>query len=1085
MRINQLKFKLRKFYVGDIKFNKIIPILFVFFILSANVKSQSTISGKVSTTSGEILAGVNVVLKGTARGTVTDNKGNYIINGRNNNDTLVFSHIGSLTQEIAVNRRTVINVQLAKDNKMLGDVVVVGYGTQEKVNLTGAVDQVGSEYFENRPVPNVSRALQGVIPNLNISFSDGKPTTSPTWNVRGLTSIGAGGSALVLIDGVWGDPANLNPDDIESVTVLKDAASAAIYGSRGSFGVVLITTKSPKKSKPQITYSGSYAINQKTVTPDLVTDGYTWAKSFNDSYSAWYDYNSVPSSIGSSGLPFSSSYLDSLKYRSEHPGTLPDVTINPSTGNYVYYGNTDWYKVLYNNNIPAMDHSLSVAGGDNKLDYRISGRYYDQAGMYNIRQDHYSRYNLRITGGVKVTPWLEVKSNSELSSYKYSDPFRNSNIWGLLNISGSGTPLAKVFNPDGTLTRTAANTIGVLFGESESQTKKLQTQTNLSFVANLLKKRWTLEGNFAYLNYLEELDYKNVPIPYSVKPGVISSLGSSLIGQTLNKQNYFTYNLFTTYRQDFGNHEIKVMVGGNMEISKYTKLGASRDELLVPGLSDLNLAVGDNQTIVGGGYEWATTGVFSRINYNYKEKYLLELNGRYDGTSKFPVTKQFGFFPSVSAGWRISEEPFMNATRGWLDNLKVRGSYGSLGNSNISPYVFIAQLKAAKSPVIIGGTQPAYISAPAALADKFTWETATTLDFGMDADLLKSRLNASFDWYQRKTTNMITAGPLLPVVFGAGVPRGNYADLITKGFEASLKWNGKIKTQSPVYYTVRLTLGDNVSHITKYNNPQGIITNDAYNFNTNYYVGQKVGDIWGYTTEGIFTSAEDIAKHADQSAVQVSSGNKVMPGDIKFKDLNGDGKINQGKNTLADHGDWSVIGNSSPRYTYGITTDFNWKNLSLSMFFQGVGKRDWYPSLGANYFWGQYSHWYSIIPKATLKNNWTEENPDPNAYWPRLRGPMVYGPRELQAQTRYLQNASYIRLKDITIGYSLPAKVIQKIHFQNVQVYFTGQNIWTYSPMFKVTRDIDPEVIEPGPGSYDGMTYPMLKSYTFGLKFTL
>lgn len=1085
MRENLLQSKLRKFYLRDIKCIKIIAIFFVLFILSNQVRSQSTITGKVSNNTGEILMGANVIVKGTSIGTITDNEGNYKITSTSGKNTIVFSITGYLSQEIPINERTVINVQLERDSKLLDDVVIVGYGTQKKANLTGAVDQVGSEYFENRPVPNVSRALQGVIPNLNISFSDGKPTTSPAWNVRGLTSIGAGGSALILIDGVWGDPANLNPDDIESVTVLKDAASAAIYGSRGSFGVVLITTKSSKRSKPQITYSGSYAFNKKTVTPDLVTDGYTWAKSFNESYSSWYDYNSVASSIGSSGLPFSTSYLDSLKYRSEHPGMLPDVTLNPTTGNYVYYGSTDWYKVLYNDNIPSMDHSLSVAGGDNKLNYRISGRYYDQAGMYNIRQDKYSRYNLRISGGVKVTPWLEVKSNTELSSYQYSDPFRGSNVWGLINISGSGSPLAKVFNPDGTLTQTAANTIGVLFGESESITKKLQTQTNISFVADVIKNRWTLEGNFAYLNYLEQLDYKNVPIPYSVKPNVISMLGSSLIGQTLNKQNYYTYNLFSTYRQKFGNHQIKLMVGGNIEISKYTKLGASRDELLVPGLSDLNLAVGQNQTIVGGGYEWATTGVFSRINYNYKEKYLLEVNGRYDGTSKFPTSKQFGFFPSVSAGWRISEESFMDATRGWLDNLKVRGSYGSLGNSNISPYVFIEQLKAARSPIIIGSTQPAYISAPVALADKFTWETATTLDFGIDVDLLSSRLSTSFDWYNRKTTDMITAGPLLPVVFGASVPRGNYADLETKGFEVSLKWNGKIKTPSPISYGVRLTLGDNVSYITKYNNPQGVVTADVNLFTTNYYVGQRVGDIWGLTTEGLFTSAEDIAKHADQSGVIVSSGNKIMPGDIKFKDLNGDGKINQGKNTLDDHGDWSVIGNSSPRYTYGITTDFSWKGLSLSMFFQGVGKRDWYPSLGANYFWGQYSHWYSIIPKSTMKNNWTEENPDPNAYWPRLRGPMVYGPRELQAQTRYLQNASYIRLKDLTIAYSLPTKVVQKIHFQNVQVYFTGQNIWTYSPMFKITRDIDPEVIEPGPGSYDGMTYPMLKSYTFGLKLTL
>lgn len=1062
---------------------KKLAMVLLLLTFSWNGWAQTLVRGTVKDKRGTPLPGVTITTVTGDKGTTTDAQGAFSLELAPT-AVLKASYIGYETQEIPLNGRSSLSIVLIQASSGLNEVVVVGYGEQKKVNLTGAVDQIGSAYLENKPVPNMSRALEGAIPNLNINFSDGRPTSNPSWNIRGLTSIGAGGEALVLIDGVVGDPSLLNPDDVQSITVLKDAASAAIYGSRGAFGVVLITTKSPQKGKPLLTYSGSYSMNQRTVTPDLVTDGYTWAKMFNDSYSSWYDYNATPSSIGASGLPFSGTYLDSLKYRSEHPGQLPDVTIDPVTGNYVYYGNTNWYKELYAKNMPAIDQSLSVSGGDEKVDYRISGRYFRQEGIYQIRSDPYNKYNLRVEGGVQVEPWLRIKGVMDFSSYKYSDPFNGSNIWGTLNVSGNGTPLAMMFNPDGTLTRTAAQGVGLLYTQAESTTKQSQIETHLSFVADLIKDKWTLNGDFAYQNSLLNLNSKTVPLNYSVKPDQVLQVGNSLLGETFYKGYYYAYNLYSGFTQDFGNSHFKFLLGANMEINQSFKVGVSRDNLLIPQLSDLNLAVGDNTTAVGGGSEWATVGMFSRINYNYKGKYLLEVNGRYDGSSKFPESKQFGLFPSVSAGWRVSEENFMDWSRGWLDNLKVRGSYGSLGNSQINPYVFLEQLRASKSPVIINGKQPAYISSPAALADRFTWETATTLDFGADMDLWNSRLSGSFDWYSRKTTNMITPGPVLPAVFGAAVPSGNYANLETKGFELSLKWNGEIHTSSAIRYSVRVTLANNVAHITKYNNPQGILTPDPYLFTMNYYQGEKVGDIWGYVTEGLFTSTDDIKNHADQSAVQVSSGNKVMPGDVKFKDLNGDGKINKGERTVSNHGDWKIIGNQSPQYMYGITGDVSWKGFSVSAFFQGVGKRDWYPSYGSMDFWGQYTVWYGIIPKSNLKNNWSLNGNKADSYWPRYRGPMPYGDRELQPQTKYLQNVAYIRLKSLSINYSLPKQITDKIHFNQVQLYLIGQNIWTYSPMFKITKDIDPEVIEPGP-SYDGNTYPMMKSFTFGIKLTL
>lgn len=1059
---------------------------FLFFVMCCPFwmasGQQKTITGLVKDAAGTSLPGVTVQVKGTAQGTVTNEEGAFRLTV-SSDAVLEISFVGYKSQEVAIHNRNNIQIVLRPSNSSLNELVVIGYGKQKKVDLTGAVDQVGSKYFENRPVPSVTRAIEGVIPNLNIDYSDGRPTSNPAWNVRGLTSIGAGGQALILIDGVAGDPANLNPNDIESVTVLKDAASAAIYGSRGAFGVILITTKTAdNNSKPQVTYSASYSINEMTTTPHLVTDGYLWAKMFSESYSSWYNYATIPSSIGSSGLSFSSTYLDSLKYRSEHPGQLSNVTINPSNGNYVYYGNTNWFKELYAQEIPSMQHSISVSGGSAVANYRISGRYYQQDGLYKIRSDKYARYNLRIEGGVKVNNWLKLNSNNVFSSYNYTDPFRGSNIWSTLNVFGYATPLAMMYNPDGTLTRTSANSIGTLFGESQSGYKENYMKYNISFVADILKNAWTMNGDFSYQNYFETLDYKFIPTDYSVKPGQTSEIGTSLLGKTINRQDYYTYNLYSNYQHNFGNHFIKVLVGGNMEISKYQKFGVSRDNLLIPNLSDLNLAIGQNTTITGGGNQWATIGFFSRINYNYKEKYLLEINGRYDGSSKFPLQHQFGFFPSVSAGWRLSEEKFMSGTRSWLDNLKLRASYGTLGNSQIAPYLFLEQLTPAKSPVIINGNYPSYVSAPAPLPSDFTWERATTLDFGMDISLLKERLSTSFDWYDRKTTDMITVGPVLPAVYGASAPLGNNADLSTKGFELSVTWNDQIKSKKPITYSVRFTLANNVAHILKFYNPQGIISPDPSSFVTNYYPGQRVGDIWGYTTEGLFTSEDDIKNHADQSAITVSSGNKVLPGDIKFKDLNHDGKIDKGKQTLADHGDWRVIGNSSPQYSFGITGDINWNNFSLSAFFQGIGKRDWYPAYQSTVFWGQYAVWYGSIPQSTLKNNWTLDGNKPNSYWPRYRGPMAYGERELQPQTRYLQNAAYIRLKDLTISYSLPKEIVNKIKLENIGFYLSGQNIWTYSPMFKITKDIDPESVEAG--SNTALGYPMLKTYTFGINVT-
>lgn len=1057
-------------------------IFLLLLFLSVQGFAQRRVSGSVKDQNGAALSGVNVVVKHGSAGAISDVNGHFEINAPAGSDTLIFTFVGYLPREVAVAGSNVFNVQLEKDVKAMNEVVVVGYGTQKKANLTGAVDQVTSKYFENRPVTDLSRAMEGVIPNLNINYTSGRPTSAPAWNVRGLTSIGAGGEALILIDGVSGDPRNVNPEDVASITVLKDAASASIYGSRGAFGVILITTKNPGRNKARIHFSSNYSFNSPNNKPDVVTDGYTWAKLYKETYGGWYDYSQTPSSIGSSGLPFSDSYLDSLKYRSEHPGQLPNITVNPVNGNYVYYGNTDWYNDLYKRSIASIENAISISGGSEKVDYMASGKIYKQEGIFNLRSDNYNRYDFRAKGGVQVTDWLKVNAGTTFSSFNYTNPFRF-NIWQALNVFGNGTPLAMMYNPDGSMTSTFANSAGALNGGNLVTSKQTFQQNNAGFAASFFKNSLNIKGDLSHWITNSSVDDKVTPISYSVKPGLISSTNTSSLAKSLAKNTYLTYNLYADYAKTIGKNYFKILIGDNYETVRYESLGISKDQLLIPDLNDFNLAVGQNMAISGGGYEWANNGAFARLNYSFDNKYLLEVNGRYDGSSKFPETQQFGFFPSVSAGWRISEESFLKDKAGWLTELKLRGSYGSLGNSQIGPYLYLEQLRASTSPVLIDGGRPSYIRNPAALADNFTWETATTLNGGLDFGLFQSRLRGSVDVYQRKTYDMVTAGPSLPAVFGSGVPRGNYADLVTKGFEVSMTWNDRINLKKPLSYNVRLTLADNVSTITKYNNPGDLIDYEPYTFVTNYYVGQRVGDIWGYTTEGLFTSADDILKHADQSAIQVSAGNKPLPGDIKFKDLNGDGKINKGKRTLDDHGDWSVIGNSRPRYTYGITTDFEWNNFNLTAFFQGVGKRDWY--FNTTEFWGQYNVWYSIIPKHTLENNWSLNGGDPNSYWPRYRAPLVYGDRELQPQTKYLQDVSYLRLKNISLGYSIPKRAIAKAGITNLQVYVAAQNIWTTSPLYKIAKGIDVETLDfEGGQRYNNNNYPNLKTVTVGVNLT-
>ncbi|SKB88405.1 SusC/RagA family TonB-linked outer membrane protein [Daejeonella lutea] len=1051
------------------------------------------ISGKVTDETGAPLPGTSVKIEGTTNGAQTGADGTYSLTAQPGTYTLIATFISyqqkRITGIVVSSGQTAINnITLLPESGVLNEVVVVGYGTQKKENLTGSVDQVSGKTLQNRPIPNLSQGLQGVLPNLNIRLGDGKPNQAPSFNVRGATSIGQGGNALVLIDGVEGDPSLLNPNDVESVTVLKDAASSSIYGARAVFGVVMIMTKKALGGRTSVNYSNNYASKSPVERPDFVTDGYTWARMFTEAF--LNGDGSFPQNANKT-QKWSPAYLAEFKKRAESGQPYNTVEVDPVTKEYVYYGSTDFYKELYNDHNGANEHNLSITGATDKLNFLVSGRYQKQGGLFRYNSDDYDAKNFRARGSIQVFPWLKIDNNADFSVVSYFNPLNvgeGGGIWR--NIADEGHPTSVMFNPDGTLAFSAVYTVGDFwYGKNGIDSKKQLFRNTTGFTTSFFGNKFRVNGDFTFRNNDFNREQKRVQVPYSAIQGITSYVGTTTNDLAYDNRNteYIANNLYAEYENKFRDaHSFKIMAGYNFEQSTYNRLAAQRNGIIYDGASDLNLALGQ-QIVTGGGYDrWAILGGFSRLNYAFKDRYLLEVNGRYDGSSKFPSDQRFGFFPSLSAGWRVSQEPFWKVSPKFISDLKIRASYGSLGNGNIDSYVFQENFGISQSGIILNGTRPQQTSRPSVLPNGLTWETSTTSNLGLDMALLSDRLTFSGDAYIRNTTDMFTVGLTAPAVFGATVPKGNYADLRTKGWELSMAWQDRIKGMSkPLGYNIRLSLADNTTKILKYNNPDKLL-ND-------YYEGQTVGEIWGYETEGFFIDQKDIDSHAKQGPqMRASPTNLWYPGDIKLKDLNNDGFINVGTDRVSNPGDRKIIGNRSPRYTYGINLGADWNNLYFTSFFQGVGKQDWYPSTEAEFFWGQYNRPYNNIPNFHLGNMWTPENT--NAYFPRTmsRAASNATNRTLGvAQTRYLQNVAYIRMKNIQVGYNLPQKWISKVKATSARVYFSGENLWTYSPLYKIASGIDVEntvasdqVFNPGGNSGDGYNYPMLKSISLGLNLS-
>lgn len=1052
--------------------------------VNENAQAPSVdVSGRVMNSAGEYLPGVTVQVKGGGAATKTDINGFFRLSVPDNS-ILEFTYVGYIKEEMAIAGRSSFDVVLKPVDAKMEEVVVVGYGTQKKINLTGAVDQVTPETLKNRPVSNISQALVGAVPNLNIRMLDGKPTQSPDFNIRGTTSIGQGGSALILIDGVEGDPRMLNPNDIESISILKDASSASIYGARAAFGVVLITTKSASRGKTSISYITNISVKAPTTVPDNITDSYPWAQGFSDAWSRWNDNGNTPTAVNKT-LPFSQAYLAEIKRRWEDP-SLPRIEVNPSTGQYEYYYSTDWYKELYKDRFYAQDHNLTLSGGNDKTTFYVSGRYNGQDGLFRYNSDKYNMYNLRAKGSVRLTEWLQMENNTEYSRMTYHQPLNvgeGSGIWR--NIADEGHPLAPLLNPDGTLTFPAAYTVGDQYlGRNGIDNVQRFLKNRVSAKAEFFDRSLTLRSDFTFQSTDLGSQQNRVQVPYSRYQGVIGYTGTNTndIQERRQTTEYIATNVYANYIKSFADaHNFNFLVGYNYEQSLYKNLTARRNGIVYEDADDINLALGQSILTTGGYQKWAIAGGFFRVNYDFKGRYLVELSGRYDGSSKFPSNEQWAFFPSASVGWRVSQESFWKVNPNVLSNVKLRASFGSLGNGNINPYSFTENFSISQSGRIINSIRPQRTGQPNVVPNGLTWETSTTGNIGLDFSSLNNRLQFVGDLYRRWTTDMFTVGPTVPAIYGTSVPKGNYADLKTTGWEISLKWMDNFMLADKQFnYDARITMADYQAVITKYNNPEKNLSD--------YYVGQHVGEIWGYRVEGLFRSEEEIAKSPSQSNIPNTNTRKNYVGDLKFKNLDGDDQIYQGLNRVGDSGDKTIIGNKEPRYTYGFNLNGDWNGIFLSVFFQGVLKQDYYPSPEAR-FWGQYNRPYNAYPRWQQDNMFREELQNFDAYLPRLVGYIAQGTgRALNIPNdRFLQNAAYIRLRNLQVGYTLPNSLVSRIHATDLKVYFSAENLWTWSPMYKWTKDTDVTNIYgsdrdlSGGSSGDGYNYPMLKVLSLGL----
>lgn len=1045
-------------------------------------QANGACKGVVKDTYGDPVMGATVRVKGTNLAAATNINGEFSIANVKTGATITFTYIGCKPVEVVWNGSP-LEITLEENTTALDEVVVVGYGTQKKVNVTGSVSMVGSEVFESRPAANVQQALQGAIPGLNLSQTDagGELNATMAMNIRGggTLSSSSSSSPLVLIDGIEGNMNSLNPNDIESVSVLKDAAAASIYGTRAAFGVILITTKNGSKGKVSVSYQGDVRFSTATQVPDMV-NSLEWATYFNIA-----QYNSNGGSV------YNNETMENIKKYLNGEFTDPTQpeyygTTANSSGRWNNYGsafaNTNWFKEHYKENVPSTQHNISVSGGTDKVTYLISGSYLLQNGLIRHGHDENNRFTTNAKIGAELADWVRVDYNTKWTRTDYERPFyMDSHFYH--NIARRW-PTCPVIDPNGYYMNEMEiyelEDMGIYNSISDLYTQQLRfTFTPL--------KGWNIVADGAMRTTNSKTTQGMQPVSYydvEGKPFLRDSdYGTTSYYQdSRSRANYYAVNVFTDYTRSFGKHNGKVLLGVNYEHYNTDGLWGYATDLTNNEKIYLSQAQDNFET--GDSYNHrATAGYFGRLNYDYDGKYLFEFNIRYDGSSRFLADNRWEWFPSVSAGWNMAREDFFQKWTDKVSTLKLRASWGQLGNTNSSygsfsdwyPFYQQQSFGAANGTWLIDGAKQNTATLPSIVNSTLTWETIETWDVGLDWAAFNNRLTGSADWFSRTTKDMVGPAPVLGSILGANAPATNNCDLRTEGWEFEIGWRDRI---ADVNYGVRFNISDNRTKILKYPY-DGAFENQSIN---SWYNGRYSGDVWGYTTKGIAQSDDEM--NAWIANNKPSWGSNWQAGDIMYVDLDGDGKVNSGEGTLANHGDLRKIGNTEARYRYGFNIDAQWRGFDFSAFFQGVMKRDYFFSAGDAYFWGATGGmWQSTVFKEHL-NFWEPQSyekgtegyniaKNPDAYYPR---PYFNTQKNMQTQTRYKQSAAYLRCKNMQLGYSLPQSLISHAGLSTCRFYVSVDNLFTITDMSSV---FDPEALGGGWGA--GKLYPLQRTWSVGV----
>lgn len=1111
-----------------------------FLLTHASVMAQTTaLTGTVVSADDNIpLPGVTVALKGKAVGTVTDADGKFSINA-DESDVLVFSFIGFETYEHPVGASSEINISLTPSIETLQEVVVVGYGEQKKTNLTGAVASVDPAVLESRPIADAGRGLQGVTPGLNIVIPSGEIGSDPLIRIRGqVGSLNGSSAPLILLDNVEIPSIQLvNPNDIESISVLKDAASASIYGSKGAFGVILITTrKGAKREGVNVSYSGNLSfqnISKKMEMAGLDALEYTTLA-----------FERIGGTRSGAFWIVTREGYEKAKEWQERWGDV----VGPNDP--MLYGR-DWYVDVNNYKIglrtydpyeymidewtPTQNHNFSISGMSGKTNYNVGLGFLDQTGIIEpSKRDDFQRYNGSVQLGTEVNEWLKFNVGTIFSkrnkNYAYATSSTTADPWLYLYrwaptypmTTEDGQPIRspywemKLANTAFQETNYSSLNGGFTITPKEGWEIKFDyTHANEEYITKRPGTRFTgrnswgaavakfdESGNRIYVNDAGEVVASTAPgaMPaYQLDQTTYTSPGGNpdhVYRYSGNEQRN-TLNLYSTYDLNLhDDHNMSFMAGMNRVAFEGAYNWSQVTQLTDYSNPQFDLASG-TQTTSGGEYWDSQLGYFGRVNYNFREKYLLEANIRYDGTSKFPEHLRWRTYPSFSAGWRINQESWMDWAGG-LDELKLRASWGSIGNQTVPNDLYVPTMGGSNSNWIISGAQLYQFGTPKAVSQSVTWENIATLDIGVDARVFNGALGVAFDWFRRDTEGMIVPQGDIPHTFGTSAPESNLGSLRTKGVELQMDYAHQFENGLRV--TLVGTFADAVTEITKYGDTKSIDAN---------YVGRTLGEIWGYETDRLYQiddftydvngdlvtvvteNGVTINQLADDNAAtqaELQAGNfRFGPGDVKFVDINGDGLINDGERTLEDHGDLKIIGNSTPRYEYSFRVGADFRGFDLNIFMQGIGKRE---------LWGEgflaipgFNAADGAMPQAFAGNFWREDRTD--AFYPRPYNQAGSSTTlNMQRQTRYLLDMSYLRVKNITLGYTLPPALTEKLYVNKLRVYTSLENFITFDKLGNLP--IDPEEV-PGYSMWrssfynfdrTGVGIPTFKSVSVGLQLS-